>query len=186
MKERTARPRVISKRKNRNTPLDMLRKSDVVKIVSDSPRRLEELLCLLESRERRVRDKAAATLAQLVAIHPSRLLRSVPRFLESLLDESAYVRWHVVYALGFLVGRYPSRLKSILPNLLECLEDQNRIVRILSSKALAQIAARSPEMVEEAFRGTGKAVPAVVADIFSSHLAEGGAEFVQRDENVSK
>jgi hypothetical protein len=185
MKEQTARPRVIPKRKDRNIPLDKMRTSDVLKIVSDSPRRLEELLCLLENRERRVRDKAAATLARLVAIHPSRLLRSVPRIQESLLDDSAYVRWHVVYALGFLIGRFPSRLKGIVPNLLECLEDQNRIVRILASKALAQIAVRNPEMVEEAFRCIGKEIPAVVAEIFRRHHLEGGGP-VQPGDNVGE
>jgi HEAT repeat protein len=163
MTEQTARSRVLRKQKDRKVPLYKLRTSDAVKIICDSPRRLEELWILLEDRNRRIRDRAAATLAELVSVHPSRLLRSVSRMQVSLLDESAYVRWHIVYTLGFLVARSPSRLQGVLPDLLGCLEDGNRVVRLLASKALAQIGAENPKIIEKAFNNAGKQMPAVVA-----------------------
>jgi len=142
--------------------------SDAVKIVSDFPRRLNELLNMLADRDRCVRDRAAATLAQLASLHPSRLLRSVPRLRESLLDESAYVRWHLVFTLGMLCARFPSRLQGILSDLTGCLDDPNRIVRILASKALAQMAVHNPRTVEELFRNAEKDIPPIVADILRS------------------
>ena len=146
-------------------PLSKLRMSDAVQVVSDSPRRLEELLCMLEERDRRIRDRAAATLAKLASLRPSRLLRSVPRLREALLDESAYVRWYLVYSMGILGTRFPADCQHIFPDLLVCLQDQNRIVRILAAKALAQIAIRNPVIIEDLFRGTEVEMPSLVAGI---------------------
>jgi len=143
--------------------------SDAVKIISDYPRRLEELLDLLEDRNRHTRDRAAATMAQVASIHPNRLLRSAPRLREILLDESAYVRWHIVHTLGILVARFPSRLQGIVHDLQGCLEDQNGIVRALAAKALARIAVSDPQLIGTAFRGIEKALPPIVADVLKKN-----------------
>ena len=165
MTDPKTRRRIIHKRKKGCIPLSKLRMSDAVKIISNSPRRLEELFGMLEDRDRCIRDRAAATLAQLASLHPSRLLRLVPRLREALLDESAYVRWHLAYTLGMLCARNPSRLQFVLPDLLGCLDDPNRVVRMLASKALAQVAVRSPRSVEELFRGIERDIPPFVVDI---------------------
>ena len=172
MTDPKTRPRIIHKRKKRCVPLSKLRMSDAVKIISGSPRRLEELFGTLEDQDRCIRDRAAATLAQLASLHPSRLVRFVPRLREALLDESAYVRWHLVYTLGMLCARNPSRLQSILPDLLGRLDDSNRVVQILASKALAQVAVRSPRSVEELFRGVEKEMPPFVVDILRNSRKE--------------
>jgi len=164
MTKQNTRSKVIQKHNKRNVPLYTLRMSDVVKIISNSPRRLEELWGQLEDRDRHIRDRAAATLAQLVFIHPSRLMRCVPRLRESLLDESAYVRWHIVCTIGILMAQFPSRLKGLLPDLLGSLQDKNRIVRVLSAKALAQVAVRNPRIIKEAFKGIEKDMPSIVIE----------------------
>lgn len=170
MKKQNVSPQRIQKTKKRNVPFEKLRTADVVKVISDSPRRLKELWILLEDRDRRMRDRAAATIAQLVLLHPSRFLRYISRLEEMLLDESAYVRWHAVYTLGFLITRFPSRLKGHVLNLMGCIEDPNRIVRILTSKALAQVALRNSRIVEEAFKGIGKEIPPAVLKILRDSL----------------
>ena len=165
MTEPTPHPRIIRNRKKRCIPLSNLRMSDAVKIVSDSPRRLEELLHMLEDPDRSIRNRAAATLSRLASLHPSRLLRSVDRMRESLLDESAYVRWHLVYTLGMMGTLFPARLQCAVPDIVGCLDDQNRIVRVMSSKSLAQIAVHNPRIVEELFQNVETEVPPIVADI---------------------
>jgi HEAT repeat protein len=146
-------------------PLSDLMASDAVKAVSDSPHRLEELLLLLQDRDRCLRNHAAATLAQLATLHPLRLIPSVPRLRDGLTDESAYVRWNLVCTLGMLCTQYLSRFEGILPDIMKCLDDQNRIVRFLASKVLAQVAAYSPQTVKELFLKIEKEAPPVVAHI---------------------
>ena len=168
MTEMNARPIILGKGKKQRLPLSRLRKSDAVKVVSEFPRRLEELLHMLEDRDRCMRDLAAATLAQFVSLHPSRLLRFLPRIREALLDESAYVRWHLVYTVGILCALFPRRLQHVVPDLLDRLEDQNKIVRILTYKALARIASRNPEIVEDMFRNIGKEATGIISDVLRS------------------
>jgi|GEM_PF-784626 len=153
----------MRKRKKRFTPLSNLMASDAVKTVSDSPHRLEELLLLLQATDRCFRDRAAATLAQLATLHPLRLIPFVHRLRDGLTDESAYVRWNLVYTLGMLCTQFPSRLQGVLPDIIRCLDDQNRIVRLLASKVLAQVAAHSPQTVEEMFLKIEKEAPPIVA-----------------------
>jgi len=174
MTEMNVRPNLLDKRKKQRIPLSRLRKSDAVKVVSKFPRRLEELLHLLEDRDRRMRDLAAATLAQFVSMHPSRLLRFLPRLQESMTDESAYVRWHLVYTVGTLCALFPRRLRYVVPDLQVRLEDSNKIVRILASKALARIAFRNPDVVEGLFRNIGKEAPGIVGEVLrgSGSIAE--------------
>ena len=165
MTDLSTRPRNMRKRKKRFIPLSNLMASDAVKTVSDSPHRLEELLLLLQNRDRCLRDRAAATLSQLATLHPLRLIPSVPRLRDGLTDESAYVRWNLVYTLGILSAQFLSRLKGVLPDIVRCLDDQDRIVRFLAAKVLAQVAAHSPQTVAELFLKTEKEAPPVVAHI---------------------
>ncbi len=181
MTDPTAQSRPMHNHKKGYVPLSKLRMSDAVKIISDSPHRLDELLCLLEDRNRRIRDKAAATLAQVVSLNPSRLLRVTPRLREALMDESDYVRWQLVYTTGILIARFPTQLRGMLPDLLICLKDPNRIVQILASKALAQIALRNPEIIEDAFRVEEKNIPPIVAEVLRHTATRSGA---QRAESI--
>ena len=167
--------RVVRNRKKNSVPLSKLRTSDAVKTVVDHPRRLQELMRMLEDKDRTVRGRAAATLARLSESHPSRLLRLIARLKEIADDDSAYVRWNLTYALGRLGSQFPTRSNDFLNELLARLEDENRIVRILACKALAQVAARKPLMVRELFENSKKEIPPPIgrvlraAKIKSSH-----------------
>ena len=155
--------RIVRNRKKSTVPLSKLRTSEAVKTVVDNPRRLEELLRMLEDKDRGIRGRAAAALARLSESHPGRLIRVVSRFKGSLEDDSAYVRWHLAYTLGKLGARYPAQSPEFLDVLALCLEDHNRIVRIIACKALAQVAARKSSVVEAFFRDLKKEIPPSVA-----------------------
>jgi hypothetical protein len=164
MDQRTHR-RVVRNRKKSAIPLSTLRTSDAVKTVVAHPRRLEELLKMLEDKDRSVRGRAAATLAGLSESHPGRLIRVISRLKSSLEDESAYVRWHLVYTLGKLGSRFPAQSREFLGDLVLGLDDHNRVVRILAGKALKQVAVRKPLVVEECFRNLKKDVPSTFVQL---------------------
>jgi HEAT repeat protein len=131
----------------------------------DHPRRLAELVGLLEDRDVVVRERAAATVARLAESRPERLVRAAERAKAVLADDSAYVRWHLAYALGRLALRFPARAAGFLPELAGCLEDENRVVRALSLRALADLAALRPKLVQEALAATKQGLPAPLARI---------------------
>jgi hypothetical protein len=160
MTEPRAHHRVSRNRKKNNIPLSKLRTSDVVKTVLNNPRRLDELLNMLEDKDRCIRGRAAMTLARISESHPNRLPRIMPRLKESLTDDSAYVRWHIVYVLGRLGFRTPS---DVLGDLIARLDDGNRIVRIMAIKALALFAVNQPLFIEESFRNLKKEIPQAVS-----------------------
>jgi HEAT repeat protein len=172
MTELRTHRRVVRNRKKNRVPLSKLRTSDAVKTVVDHPRRLEELLRMLEERDRGVRDRAAAALAQLSESHPARLLRVISRLREALADESAYARWYLVYTLGRLGSRFPTQSRDFLQDLLQRLDDENRVVRILACKALAQVATRKPSMVEELFITAKREIPRSVASVLRHSKTE--------------
>jgi hypothetical protein len=157
--------RVIRDRKKGIVPLSKLRASDVVKTVLDHPRRLDELVSMLEDKERGIQGRAAATLARLSESYPARLLRILARLKEGLTHNSAYVRWHMVYTLGQLGSRFPAKARNFLNELGARLDDENRIVRILACKALRQMAARRPLIVEEFFQNGKREVPPTIARV---------------------
>jgi HEAT repeat protein len=163
MMESKTHKRVVRNRKKIATPLSKLRTSEVVKTIVDHPRRLEELLRMLEDKDLGVRGRAAATLAKLSESHPARLLRAIAQIKESLNDDSAYVRWHLSYVLGKLGSQFPALFPDLLKDLVNHLEDTNRIVRIIACKALGQVAARKPAIVEDFFRDLKKEIPPAVA-----------------------
>jgi HEAT repeat protein len=150
-------------RKKRPVPLSILRTSEAVKTLVDHPRRLNEVVRMLEDKDRAVRGTAAATLARLSESHPARLLRIILRLREGLTDDSAYVRWHIVYALGKLGVRFPAQLQDFLSDLLSALDDKNRIVRVLASATLTRVAARRPSIVEQIFQDLKREIPPSVA-----------------------
>ena len=171
MTEPRTHHRVVRNRKKNPVPLSKLRPSDAVRTVVDHPRRLEELLRMLEDKDRAVRGRAAATLARLSESHPARLLRVAQRLKEALLDDSAFVRWHLVYTLGKLAFCSPAQSRALLSDVVSRLEDENRIVRILSCKALSQVAASKPVAIEDLFQGLKKEVPPSVARVLRSAKA---------------
>ncbi|HTY62590.1 MAG TPA: HEAT repeat domain-containing protein [Acidobacteriota bacterium] len=157
--------RVVRNRKKNRIPLSKLRASDAVKTVVDHPRRLEELLRMIEDKDRIVRGRAALALAKLSESHPARMVRVVERLKEMLGDDSAYVRWHLLYALGKLAEHYPMRARGFLSDLISRLDDDNRVCRILAVRALGQVALRRPRLIEENFQNLKKEMPPAISKI---------------------
>ncbi len=150
MKARSSR-RVSGGRKGTRVPLANLRAAEVVRTIMAHPRRLEELVSMIEDGDRRIRDRAAATLARLAESHPERLLRVLERLQNDLADESAYVRWNLVFSLGAVGARYPRCVPELLAELARRLSDDNRVVRVMACRALVRIARRAPQPVAQHF-----------------------------------
>ena len=167
MDQRTHR-HVVRNRKKSATPLSTLRTSDAVRTVVAHPRRLEELLRMLEDKDRGVRGRAAAALAKLSESHPARLLRVIIRLKASLEDDSAYVRWYLVYTLGMVGARFSAQSREFLADLILRLDDGNRVVRILAEKALGQVAVRNPLLVEEYFQHFKREIPSSIARLLGN------------------
>jgi len=121
---------------------------------------------MLEDADRSLRGRAAATIAHLSESHPSRLLRILERLREGLGDESAYVRWHLTYALGEIAARYPGKtLSCCLTELADCLEDEHRIVRLFALGALEKLAPRKSLLMRTHFLERKKQIPSDLAQI---------------------
>jgi HEAT repeat protein len=163
MTEPRTHHRIVRNRKKSCVPLSKLRTSDAVRTVVAHPRRLQELLRMLDDKDIGVRGRAAVALAQLSDSHSARLIRVGGRLKEALADDSAYVRWHVLYTLGMLGAKFPTQVRSLLPALVDHLDDANRICRILACKALGQVAERKPSVIEECFHSLKKDIPAVLS-----------------------
>src|SRR5213594_2586011 len=165
MVETRTHRRVTRNRKKNRVPLAKLRTAEVVRTVVDHPKRLDELVALLDDSERALRGRAAATLARLSESHAHRLIRVVDRLREALSDDSAYVRWHLVYTLGRIGASFPMRAPQFLHELLARLDDGNRIVRTVSSHTLSRLAARKPEMIRQLFESSKHDLPPAVARV---------------------
>jgi HEAT repeat protein len=152
-------------RKKRSIPLSKLRTSEAVRTVVNHPRRIEELVGMVQDRDRVMRSRAATMLARLSESHPGRLLRIIERIKEAIKDDSAYVRWHAVYCIGRVGGKYLAQANVYLPSLAILLDDENRIVRVFAARALGQIALRKPKLVEDYFKECKRELPAVVVRI---------------------
>ncbi len=155
--------RIARSRKKRTIPLSNLRTAEVVRAVVAHPRRLSELLNLLEDKDRTVRGRAAATLARLSESHPGRLVRVLNRLKEGLTDDSAYVRWSLSYALGRVGSIFPNQASRFLESLCSLLEDENSIVRALACRSIVRVAARKPHLVCDYFESSKKEMPVMVA-----------------------
>lgn len=154
---------VARNRKKNRVPLSKLRTAEVVRTVVDHPRRLQELLNLLDDRDRKVRGRAAATLARLADSHAARLLHIVDRLKDNLSDDAAYVRWHLAYVLGQIGRSFPNRAHRFLAELSARLEDENRLVRVFAIKAIERIAAERPQVVVDALQEAKREIPSCVA-----------------------
>ena len=156
-------PRTSRNRKKSAVPLSKLRTSEVVRTVVDHPRRLEELVTLLQDKDRAVRGRAAATLARLSESHPSRLVRHLERLSASLEDDSAYVRWHLAYTLGRVSAGFPGRASSVLADLSSRLKDEDKVVRRFACRALESVATRKPELIKDLFTDRKAEMPQSLA-----------------------
>lgn len=158
--------RRASSRRNKNAvPLSKLRASEVVRTVVDHPRRLDELVHLLRDKERSIRDRAAATLARLSESHPARLVRHLEALREGLVDDSAYVRWHLLYTLGRVVPHYPKRAAVSLEDVKARLTDEDRVVRNFARKAMESVTGLKPGLVRTLYAGGKEEIPTFVARI---------------------
>lgn len=146
-------------RKKNRVPLSKLRAAEVVRTVVDHPRRLDELILLLRDKERSIRGRAATTLARLSESHPARLIRHIEALREGLVDDSAYVRWHLVYALGQVIARHPRRTSFSLPDIKTRLGDEDRVVRDFACQALESVAMREPDLVKALFPSDKENMP---------------------------
>ena len=156
---------VTRSRKKAAVPLSKLRTAEVMRAVVDHPRRLAELVGMLDDRDRLVRGRAAATLARLSETHAGRLVRILERLKEGLTDDAAYVRWSLAYALGRVGGDLPVHSQCFMNELMERLEDDNRVVRLLACRALGRIAARRPQQIRELFVNGKREMPASIERI---------------------
>jgi len=173
METRTHR-RISRNRKKTRVPLSKLRTSEAVRTVVAHPRRLAELVTLLDDPSRPLRGRAAATLARLSESYPGRLVRIVERLHEALSDDSAYVRWHLVYTLGRIGSSFPVRAPLFLPELVARLDDGNRIVRTVASQALSRLALRKPQMIKQLFESTKHDLPPSVARVLRRSARRSG------------
>jgi HEAT repeat protein len=160
--------RRITRSRKKTVPLSKLRTSEVVKTVVDHPRRIEELVDMLEDKDRVIRSRAAATLARLSESHPGRLLRILERIKETLSDDSAYVRWHLSYTLGRVGLKFPARSQPYLNELSARLEDDNKVVRVIAARALGMVASRRPHLIQSLFQSNKREIPTHVARILRS------------------
>jgi HEAT repeat protein len=140
-------------------PLSSLRTAEVVRTIVAHPRRLDELVGMIEENDLQVRDRAAATLARLAESHPGRLVRVIDRLTEGLADDSAYVRWNLAFAFGAVGVRFPKRLPDFLARLSDRLDDENRVVRVMACRSLMRVAARHPSTVLDHFESAKRQVP---------------------------
>ena len=155
--------KAVRNRKRTAAPVAKLRTFDL-----DHRRQSEALLNRIEDKDLFVRQVAAVALARMSEQHPARLLRGLARLKEALKDDSAYVRWHVVYALGKIMSFSLSRASSFLDDLVSRLDDENRIVRLFACKVLSQLAARNPAAIKELFRKLKTEIPSSVAQVLSA------------------
>jgi hypothetical protein len=157
-----------SSRKKSSVPLCKLRASEAIRTVVNHPRRLEELIGLLRDKERSIRGRASATVARFSETHPARLVRHVDRLREALEDDSAYVRWHALYALGQVISRFPSRTSFSLPDIKSRLGDEDKLVRLFACRALEAVAAHKPIVIKEFFAGHPDEMPPSLAGMIQA------------------
>jgi HEAT repeat protein len=92
-------------------------------------------------------------------------MRAILRLREALVDDSAYVRWYLLYTLGKLGSHSPSQARLFLGDLVSRLDDENRVVRSVACKAISQVAARKPLMIEEFFNHLKREIPPPVGRV---------------------
>jgi len=121
-----------------------------------------------------VRERAADAVARLAESRADRLVRITERMKGGLSDDSAYVRWHLVYAFGRLGLRFPGRAPQFLPKLAASLDDSHQIVRNFAMKALADLATRHPKAIMDAFSSAKVEPPSPLARILCNPARKTG------------
>ena len=166
MKKPETHRRPEAHRRKRIAPLSGMQIPEAVKTVLRHPRRLKELLDMLGDRELFIRGRAAATLAWLAESHPESLVNAMPRLREHMNDDSDYVRWHIVYAIGEISVRVPTAAREYQTDVFECINDESRIVRMIAVKAASRIAAKNPDAVAAFFSAVQRQIPPEIAKFF--------------------
>jgi HEAT repeat protein len=166
--------RTAQRGKKNIVPLTKLRTSEVVRTVVDHPRRLEELINLLRDKERPIRGRAAATLTRLSESHPARLVRYIEALREGLGDDSAYVRWHLLYTLGQVIAHFPRRASFSLGEIKTHLGDEDKVVRGFACRALESVASRQPQLVRGLFSAKDEEIPASIARVLQKSSRPAG------------
>ena len=170
--EARSKRRVSSGRKRGRVPLSSLRTAEALRTIVAHPRRLDELVSIMEDSDRVVRDRAAATLARLAETHPERLLRILERLKEDLADDSAYVRWNLVFSLGAVGARFPGRTPDLLPELTDRLDDSNRVVRDMACRALLSFAEHDSRRVVEHIETCRRPLPRPLRHLLAARGSE--------------
>ena len=168
MTKTTCQRNLSEGRKKNLVPLSKLRTSEVVRTVVDHPRRLDELFTLLQDKDRGIRGRAATTLARLSESHPTRLVRHLERLRGALSDDSAFVRWHLLYAMGKVISRFPGRSAGSLAEVGNRLADEDRIVRTFACRALERVATRNPLIINKLFESKPGDMPPSLARLLQS------------------
>jgi HEAT repeat protein len=171
MRESKSRRHLSIKRKDRSVPLAKLRTSEAVRTVVAHPRRMAELFRLLEDSDQSTRQRVGSALSRLADACPERLIRWADRIQKGLGDESAYLRWHLVYVLGRVVAAFPGRCEALLEMLIQALDDENRVVRVLSFRSLAGVGAAHRRAVESAFAAKRRDLPPELSRALQAHRA---------------
>jgi hypothetical protein len=122
---------------------------------------------MLEDKDICVRGRAAVAMAHLSDSHPARLIRVAVRLRDALADDSAYVRWHILYTFGRLGVKFPAQSRQFLSELVTHLEDENRICRIIACRALGEVAGRKRSVIEECFMSMKKDIPPALTRLLS-------------------
>jgi HEAT repeat protein len=167
--------RTSRSRKKNITPLSNLRTSEVVRTVVADPRRLDELVNLLQDKERLIRGRAATTLSRLSDSHPARLVRHLEQLRGAIGDDSAYVRWHLLYTMGQVISRFPKRSSPYLGEIRAQLTDEDRLVRSFACRALEKVATRKPQLIKALYSANPDEIPPSVARLLqrSAHPGKG-------------
>lgn len=159
------------------TPLMNLRPSEAIKTIVERPRRLGELVCLLGERDRKLRGRAAATIAKLSESHPGCLMGHLRWLADASNDESAHVRWNLAFALGRICSRSPDQSEFAIASLVMHLRDPDVIVRAISGYALAEVARKKPELVMRSISGSEQTLPEWLGGVLKRY----GCKAAQRE-----
>lgn len=118
--------------------------NEVVRLVSENPELLPELMETFGVSEPAVRGHAADALEKIARIHPEEVARHLPTLIGlARHDPVAMVRWHLAMAFGHLAG-LSEVAEQIQAPLLALLKDPSAFVRSWAITSLCILARRSP------------------------------------------
>jgi HEAT repeat protein len=122
--------------------------NEVVRIVSEHPELLPELVDALASDDPAVRGHAADAFEKLARTHPQEAAVFLPRIVQLARSDSvAMVRWHLAMALGHLSNQAQS-IPEVIQTLRTLLYDASPFVRSWAITSLCIIAQKYPDDAE--------------------------------------